>query len=74
MNERAQDRTDDQPGAHRACPLCGATFSEDEERCKGCPMHRNCSVLCCPACGYTFVVESQVANAFAKLWKRRTAR
>jgi len=64
----------ERPAPLRKCPLCGATFSEDEQPCKGCPMQSGCSVVCCPACGYSFVAESQIVSAFKKLRKRRADR
>ncbi len=74
MNGGNEDRKETGSFRIYKCPLCGEEFSQGEERCRACPMHGSCWILCCPGCGYTFVVESQIANAFRRLWKRRTAR
>jgi Fe2+ transport system protein FeoA len=35
------------------CPFCGHEFDAGENAaCQTCPMHRGCSLVCCPACGY----------------------
>ncbi len=53
------------------CPLCGASFDAEGQGCRpSCPMARGCSVVCCPACGYSFPQESGVAGGLRKLLDR----
>lgn len=56
--------------AHK-CPLCGGEVSADRSRCAGgCPMAKNCRILCCPHCGYGFVEDSIVAAGIGQLVRR----
>jgi Fe2+ transport system protein FeoA len=35
------------------CPMCGQQYaSQDHLGCKSCPINKDCSLVCCPACGY----------------------
>ena len=53
------------------CPLCGATFDAAGQGCRpSCPMARGCSVVCCPACGYSFPQVSGVAGGLRRLLDR----
>jgi hypothetical protein len=49
------------------CPLCNGTFPGREACPSGCPLARNCHTLCCPHCGYQFVVESTLVRWIGKL-------
>ena len=43
-----------------ACPLCGHRFDPQEHKtCGGCPLQKDCSMVCCPACGYSTVDTGQ---------------
>ena len=55
---------------HR-CPLCGKLFSENEVKCSGCLLSRNCNLLCCPNCGYSFKEKSAIIDFFKKLMKKK---
>jgi hypothetical protein len=48
------------------CPLCGNEFQDDEAHCKGCPINRECSTVCCPNCGYQTIEKSGLINWFKK--------
>jgi Fe2+ transport system protein FeoA len=38
------------------CPMCGHRFDPAEHAaCIACPLHKGCSLLCCPACGHTTI-------------------
>lgn len=38
------------------CPMCGQQYaSEEHQGCKSCPIQNNCTLVCCPACGYQTV-------------------
>ena len=35
------------------CPMCSHRyFSQDHLGCQSCPVNKDCSLVCCPACGY----------------------
>ncbi|RJP20830.1 MAG: hypothetical protein C4520_10795 [Candidatus Abyssobacteria bacterium SURF_5] len=52
------------------CPLCGMHFEPDEEKkCKGCPIQKNCGLVCCPNCGYQMPKESRLAEWVRRLLK-----
>jgi len=55
---------------HR-CPLCGNRFSESEIKCSGCLLSKNCNLLCCPNCGYSFKEKSAIVDFFKKLMKKK---
>jgi hypothetical protein len=56
------------------CPLCGKPFSESEMKCtSGCLLSKNCDLLCCPNCGYTFKERSAIVD-FLKTFLRRRAK
>ena len=40
------------------CTLCGFEFEPTDSLCRGCPLKSNCSMVCCPNCGYQTVVDS----------------
>jgi uncharacterized protein (DUF2225 family) len=38
------------------CPLCAHRFDPEEHAaCSSCPLQRGCSLVCCPACGYSMI-------------------
>jgi hypothetical protein len=43
-----------------ACPLCGTLVEPGRDACRSCPVGPNCTVLCCPGCGYRFVERSAI--------------
>jgi Fe2+ transport system protein FeoA len=60
------------------CPMCGLRFdTAGQQACGACPLHRHCSLICCPGCGYTMVdtAQSWLARAWtsALAWVRRAA-
>jgi uncharacterized C2H2 Zn-finger protein len=55
---------------HR-CPLCGKQFSESKVVCSGCLLSKNCDLLCCPNCGYSFKERSAIVDFFKKLMKKK---
>lgn len=43
-------------GASVACAMCGTVFDPAvTSACASCPLGANCSLACCPACGYSSV-------------------
>jgi hypothetical protein len=59
------------------CPLCGHRFDPRQHlACGGCPVNKDCSMVCCPACGYSTVDASQskLANWIASLGKKDKTR
>jgi len=53
-------------------PLCGKEFSESEMRCtSGCLLSKNCNLLCCPHCGYSFKERSAIVDFFKFFRKRK---
>jgi hypothetical protein len=50
-----------EPLIHR-CPLCGKQFSEGEVKCSGCLLSKNCNLLCCPHCGYSYKERSAIVD------------
>ncbi|MFQ6617055.1 MAG: hypothetical protein ACE5QV_00080 [Fidelibacterota bacterium] len=53
------------------CPLCGYEFDERSKGChSGCPMNRDCNLICCPNCGYSFIGGSKILNFFKKSFKK----
>jgi Fe2+ transport system protein FeoA len=60
--------------AQITCAMCGTRYdSGGHAACKNCPLHANCSLTCCPACGYTGVDPdgSSLVRLFRPLWRRR---
>jgi uncharacterized C2H2 Zn-finger protein len=55
---------------HR-CPLCGKQFSEGEVKCSGCLLSKNCNLLCCPHCGYSFKERSAIVDFLKKFLGRK---
>jgi uncharacterized C2H2 Zn-finger protein len=54
------------------CPLCGKEFVESEMKCtSGCLLSKNCNLLCCPNCGYTFKEQSAIVDFLKTFWKRK---
>ncbi len=56
-----------------ACSLCGYRFDPSgHPGCASCPAHTNCQMVCCPACGHTFVdpAGSRLAGWVAPLLRR----
>ncbi len=46
------------------CSLCGYEFDETDRSCHtGCPMSKNCNLICCPHCGYQTVDTSRSPTA-----------
>lgn len=38
------------------CNFCGFHYDPDQHlACQSCPLHANCNLVCCPACGYQTV-------------------
>jgi len=63
------------PNSKLVCPLCGKRFSEDEMKCTaGCLFSKNCNLLCCPHCGYTFKEHSAIIDFLKNLWRRKAKR
>jgi hypothetical protein len=53
------------------CPLCGKEFIEGEMKCSGCLLSKNCNLLCCPHCGYSFKERSAIVDFFKSFLKRK---
>jgi len=54
------------------CPLCGREFWESEMKChSGCLLSKNCNLLCCPHCGYSYKEQSAIVDFFKSLFKRK---
>ncbi|OGP74784.1 MAG: hypothetical protein A2W09_01405 [Deltaproteobacteria bacterium RBG_16_50_11] len=54
------------------CPLCGKEFHESEMKCtSGCLLSRNCNLLCCPSCGYSFKERSALVDFFKSFWRKK---
>jgi len=52
------------------CPLCGKEFSKNEMNChSGCLLSKNCNLLCCPHCGYSYKEQSAIVDFFKSLVK-----
>jgi Fe2+ transport system protein FeoA len=53
------------------CPLCGFEFDKNGMACHtACPLSRQCSIVCCPNCGYQMPDEDRagVVTALRRLW------
>jgi hypothetical protein len=57
--------------AFHRCPLCGKQFSEGEVKCSGCLLSKNCNLLCCPHCGYSYKEQSAIVDFFKKFSRKR---
>ena len=59
------------------CPMCGHRFDASEHlACRACPLNKDCSLLCCPACGFELinVEKSRLAQWVSRwLYRNRTA-
>ncbi|MEW6374221.1 MAG: hypothetical protein AB1502_00315 [Thermodesulfobacteriota bacterium] len=54
------------------CPLCGKQLSGNEMKCtSGCLLSKNCNLLCCPYCGYSYKEQSAIVDFFKNLLKER---
>ena len=39
-----------------SCPMCGYTFDRSAHTgCQSCPLNRDCTLICCPQCGFQTV-------------------
>lgn len=59
------------------CEMCGYRFDESEhEACQNCPLQKECSLICCPNCGYEMVNvhKSKLARWAARLLSKGHAR
>ncbi|MBS3918032.1 MAG: hypothetical protein KG012_03990 [Deltaproteobacteria bacterium] len=52
------------------CPLCGGEFSNSEMKCSGCLISKDCGLLCCPHCGYSYKERSALVDFFKSLWRK----
>ncbi len=53
------------------CPVCGYQYeSGPEGACGPCPLHSDCAMACCPACGHTTIntQKSRLVQWFEKLF------
>lgn len=48
------------------CPLCGNRFAESDVKCSGCLLSKNCNLLCCPNCGYSYKERSALVDFLKK--------
>ena len=56
----------------KECPLCGNQFIESEMRCtSGCLFSKNCGLLCCPHCGYSYKEQSAIVDFLKSFWKKK---
>lgn len=65
------------PAKTVACSLCGYRFDPSAHPgCASCPAHTSCQMICCPACGHTFVdpAGSRLAGWIAPLFRRTGSR
>ncbi|MDI7261273.1 MAG: hypothetical protein QME90_15320 [Thermodesulfobacteriota bacterium] len=53
------------------CPLCGGKFSDHEMKCKGCLFSKDCGLLCCSHCGYSYKERSAIFDFLKSLFKRK---
>lgn len=54
------------------CALCGFVFDPAAATtCGGCPLNKNCAIICCPHCGYETLPESKLVNFVRRVFKRR---
>ena len=69
MSDRDHDAT---------CPLCGSRFDPEGKGCRpSCPLAAGCSVICCPACGYSYPREDaglagRLRKVLDRVERRRT--
>jgi hypothetical protein len=58
------------------CPLCQYEIDTEERGCRtGCPLGKNCSLVGCPRCHYSFPVpESKVVNFVRSLFAKGSRR
>ncbi len=52
------------------CPLCGKLFSEEKMACAGCLLSKDCNLLCCPHCGYSYKERSAIIDFLKTLWRK----
>jgi hypothetical protein len=60
--------------AEHTCPLCGYRFTEEPQRCRGCPIAIGCETICCPHCHYTFAPGSRLLGALHRLFSGKNRR
>ena len=57
-----------------SCPLCQAAFDPSCANCSSaCPMAKDCSVLTCPSCGYSFPKPTGLSAWLARFFAGRRA-
>jgi hypothetical protein len=62
----------EKPAEKIRCPLCGRSFSREEQGCGGkCGLLGNCGLICCPGCGYSFVAEPRTVQMVKNLFRRK---
>jgi hypothetical protein len=52
------------------CPLCGGEFSQSGMECGGCLLSKDCGLLCCPHCGYSYKERSAIVDFFKSGWRK----
>ncbi|RJP68733.1 MAG: hypothetical protein C4532_12210 [Candidatus Abyssobacteria bacterium SURF_17] len=52
----------DTKNAKIKCTLCGFEFEPNENMCDACVLHKSCSVICCPNCGFGIPKESKLVS------------
>lgn len=56
---------------NQKCPLCGKEFGKEEMEChSGCLLSKNCNLLCCPNCGYSYKNQSTLVEFIKSLWRK----
>ena len=54
------------------CPLCGKSFKQSEMKtCSGCFLSKQCDLICCPHCGYSYKERSALIDFIKNLFKKR---
>jgi hypothetical protein len=54
------------------CPLCGNKFTPGEMKgCSGCLLSKQCDLICCPRCGYSYKEQSALVNLIKKCLKKK---
>jgi hypothetical protein len=54
------------------CPLCSHKFTEYQQPCAKCVLHKSaCGLVCCPNCGYEFPERSITVDFFKKIFGKR---
>jgi hypothetical protein len=58
------------------CTMCGTTFDPaNHASCQSCPLNKNCTLVCCPVCGFETVDPSQsrLARLASLLFARKNS-